>query len=99
MSLVALGLGVVAVAALAGIAAGALAPPRWRPFAVGALTALVGFGALGPRMLRAASVGPGSLLRTPLHDHGRQRSTNQPHSDAPVPRAPRRPRTFGPRVR
>jgi formate hydrogenlyase subunit 3/multisubunit Na+/H+ antiporter MnhD subunit len=44
MSLVALGLGVVAAAALAGIAAGALAPPRWRPFAVGASTALVGFG-------------------------------------------------------
>jgi hydrogenase-4 component B len=44
MSLVALGLGVVAAGAVAGAAAGALTPARVRPLAVGALTALVGLG-------------------------------------------------------
>jgi hydrogenase-4 component B len=44
MSLVALGLGVVAGGAVAGAAAGVLAPARVRPLAVGASTALVGLG-------------------------------------------------------
>jgi formate hydrogenlyase subunit 3/multisubunit Na+/H+ antiporter MnhD subunit len=44
MSLVGAGLGVVAGAAAAGAVAGAVAPLRVRPFAVGALTAVVGLG-------------------------------------------------------
>lgn len=44
MSLVGVGLGIVAGAGLAGAMSGAVAPVRFRPFAVGALTTLVGAG-------------------------------------------------------
>ena len=44
MTLIGVGLGVVAVASVAGAAAGALAPPRVRPLAVGLLTAVIGLG-------------------------------------------------------
>jgi hydrogenase-4 component B len=44
MSLVGVGLGVVAGAAMVGAVAGAVTPVRFRPFAVGVLTAVVGLG-------------------------------------------------------
>ena len=46
MNLVAFGLGVAGAAGVAGALAGALLRSRWRPVAVGVLTALVGLGGL-----------------------------------------------------